>query len=118
MIDRIPSPFAWDEENDRPAIHLEDEAAADGISMRAFGADDEVANTMFIIFAGDKHLVTKRPEPLLVEFVEDIVEHEAFTLEVEGHGEWEVTLNEDQKDKLSKVVEALEEGLDDAPLGP
>lgn len=111
------SPFRWDEEYSRPKLQLEDEAAADGIEMRAIGSDDDMANTMFIIFADDKHVVTKRPEPLLVEFVESIVECGSFTLEVEGHGEWTVQITVEQKERLEELAEVLEEGLDNAPLG-
>lgn len=114
---RDPPPFGYDKTHDRPILRLESDKAVEGIELRAFGADDEMANTMFAVFAGDERIMTRHPEPLLVDFVADIVQSGAFTMEVEGHPMQEVSLDEDQQHQMARVERYLEEGLKDAPFG-
>jgi hypothetical protein len=89
----------------------------EGIELRAFGADEEMANTMFAVFAGDERILTRHPEPLLVDFVADIVQAGAFTMEVKGHPPQEVSLDDDQQHQMARVELHLERGLKDAPFG-
>lgn len=112
---RDPPPFGYDVENDRPILRLEDDAALDGIELRAFGSEYDDTNTMFAIFAGDERLLTRFIEPKLVEFVGRIADAEAFTMEVEGHNPRRVDLDDDQIQQLAEVHYELELGLEDAP---
>jgi hypothetical protein len=112
----MDSIFAWDSNHRRPSLLL-DEAAKDGIELRAFGADDEEANTMFAIFAGEQRLHLQYPEPLLITFINDIIEREAFTLTAGSEGSQRVAVDEQRKEQLSELIKKLEQGLEDAPLG-
>lgn len=49
---RDPPPFGWDRTHDRPLLRLESEKAMEGIDFRAFGAEDEMANTMLLSSLG------------------------------------------------------------------
>lgn len=112
MTYRDPSPFGWDKEHDRPFLRLETEKALEvGIEIRAFGADDCMADTLFAVFAGDERLLTRRPEPLLVKYVEDIAESAGLTLIVEGHPSQGIELTESQQETMRDVAAKLKDGL-------
>lgn len=106
-----PSTFSWDKTNDRPTLTLESEKAKDGIEIQAFGADDEMANTMFAVFAGDERLLVRRPEPVLNGFVESIIERGAFTLVI-GDDWFKVELDDERKERLKTVKQHLDDGLE------
>ena len=114
---RDPPPFGWDRTHDRPLLNLESEEAMDGIELRAFGSEYEDVNITFAVFAGENRIYTKRPEPLLVDFIADIVQAEAFTMQVKDHPPQEVSLDIEQVHQMARVEYELEKGLKDAPFG-
>lgn len=108
--------FGYQNGTGLPVLRLEDEAALDGVEFTAFGADDHMANTMLTVEAGGERLITRRPEPLLVEFVDLIATERCFVLQV-GEESKRVVLTEEQQDHIEEIAEELDEGLENAPLG-
>jgi hypothetical protein len=118
MKPRFPSPFGYDTANGCQILRFESHDAKDGIEITAFGADDEMANTMFAVWVGDDRVLTRRPEPLLVEFVGNIVEDGMFILEVGDIIKKKIRLDEKRREHLAEVQSELKDGLENAPLGP
>lgn len=108
----MTSAFCWDEDHDRPALDLDD-IAKDGIEFQAFGSDYDNVDTMFAIFADGERILTTRPEPLLISFLEDIIEESAFTMYA-GEKPFRVNLDKGRREKLAEIVEHLKNA--NAPL--
>jgi len=104
--------FGWDKANSRPILRVDDENAARGIEIVAYGADIAGADTMFCVRAFNREgererVITMRPEPMHIGFLRDISEAGSFTLEVRDEQE-EIMLDEEEIQGIEQVQHELE----------
>lgn len=111
------SNFRWDMDYDRPLLALGRDKAGADISFEAFGADDEEANTQLAIYADDRRVVTKRPEPLLVTYLRGLIEAKEYVVSVDGEHTEVVELSDEEVEQMKVIADEVQEGLKSAPLG-
>lgn len=110
------SQFGHDPSSGRKILRLEDEKALEGLEFRAFGSDYPEADTLFTVWVDGERVLTKRPEPVMIEWLEWILDDREFILEVMHHSPKVVTFDDDRVEKFEAMVRELEKGLKDAPI--
>jgi hypothetical protein len=111
------STFRWDMDYDRPLLALGRDKVGGEVRFEAFGADDDQANTQLAIYADDKLVRTKRPEPLLITYLRGLIEAEEYVLSIDGEEPQVIELSESEVERMKVVADEVQEGLENAPLG-
>jgi CRISPR/Cas system-associated exonuclease Cas4 (RecB family) len=87
------------------------------IRFKSIGADDEMANTMFVIEIDGNREKTLRPEPAIVHLLKGLAESKSFLLFYGPSGKREIPIDKGRRNHLQQVAREIEEGLEDSPLG-
>lgn len=111
------TPFGWDAADGIPILRIESDKVGSGIKLCAMGADDEMANTMFSIEVDGSRVYSKRPEPMLIEYLQGMLEAEEYALSLNGKTPELILLTEEELRHIERVKNDVEDGLEDAPLG-
>lgn len=88
-----------------------DRGTPESVSLHLLGVDDEMANTMLAIEDGNERLRTLRPEPAMVDFIEDIAEDEAYVLQTGNNIGKIVVLDDDEVERFEQMAEELERAV-------
>jgi hypothetical protein len=108
--------LGYDNDEGLCVISVDSDLVFEGFEITAFGSEYESADTQFAVWVQDERVLTRRPEPLLVSFLSDIVSDRKFVLDGESKTA-KVSLDKAQQVKLAKVAREIERELPNAPLG-
>lgn len=106
----------YDADSGLCVVSVDSDLVFDGFEITAFGSDYPNADTMFALWVGDERVETRRPEPLLVDFLADIVGDREFRLDGKTKTAT-VSLDKAQQVKMAKVAREIESALEQSPLG-
>lgn len=100
-----PETFSWCRHTQLPMV-CPSASSVRCVRFDTIGHDDEMADTMFALYVNDEREIIRRPETMLVRFVDDVAERGAVMVLLGGDKKRH-DVDEQEQSRLIAVKERL-----------
>lgn len=100
-----------------PLLKLDCDKVGSGVKFTTIGADDEMANTLFVLKVDGEREETRRPEPMLVTYLDMLLMAEEYTIQFVDGTTKNVQFKEKELHGIKETKAEVKAGLENAPLG-